>query len=80
MLFLGNSYTFYNDFDRRVAELFAAAGEPVAAERIANGGWRFVDHLAAVDTAGTPSADAMSRPHDWVFLQEQSQIRVLELS
>lgn len=74
MLFLGNSYTFYNDLDQRVAELFAAAGEPIAAERVANGGWRFADHLAALDTAGTPSADAMARPHDWVFLQEQSQI------
>jgi hypothetical protein len=74
MLFLGNSYTFYNDLDQRVAELFAAAGESVAAERVANGGWRFVDHLEAIDTAGTPSAEALTRAHTWFVLQEQSQI------
>jgi hypothetical protein len=74
MLFLGNSYTFYNDLDQRVAELFAAAGEAVEAERVANGGWRFVDHLEAIDAEGTPSAEALTRAHTWFVLQEQSQI------
>lgn len=74
MLFLGNSYTFQGELDRAVAEVFAAAGEEVAAERLANPGWRFVDHIAAIETEGSDHALAFAEAHDWVVLQEQSQI------
>lgn len=74
MLFLGNSYTFQGALDQAVAEVFAAAGQEVAAERLAEPGWRFVDHIAAIETGGSAHALAFAEPHDWVFLQEQSQI------
>jgi MYXO-CTERM domain-containing protein len=74
MLFLGNSYTFQNNLEAQVAAVFAAAGETVQAERLANPGWRFVDHEGAIETAGSDHALAFAEPHDWVILQEQSQI------
>lgn len=74
MLFLGNSYTFQGELDQVVAALFADAGDTVEAARLANPGWRFVDHLDAIETPGTDHAVAFAEPHDWVFLQEQSQI------
>lgn len=74
MLFVGNSYTQTNDLDRAVAEVFASAGEAVEASRLASGGWRFVDHLAAAGVAGSEHAVALAAPQDWVVLQEQSQI------
>lgn len=74
MLFLGNSYTFQNELDRAVADVFAAAGETVEVARLAEPGWRFVDHLDAIGTAGSAHAEAFDDAHDWVILQEQSQI------
>lgn len=74
MLFLGNSYTFQNELDRAVADVFAAAGESVETVRLADPGWRFVDHLGAIATDGTDHAAAFGAPQDWVILQEQSQI------
>ncbi len=74
MLFLGNSYTFQGELDQVVAELFAAADMEVAAQRLAQPGWSFVDHVEAVETDGSAHALAFAEPHDWVILQEQSQI------
>jgi MYXO-CTERM domain-containing protein len=75
MLFLGNSYTFVNELDVVVASVFEAAGEPLDEHaRLAEGGWRFVDHLAAIETPGSDWDAAFQNPHDWVILQEQSQI------
>ena len=74
MLFLGNSYTFFNDLELTTAALFAAAGEEVQAERLANAGWRFVDHIGAIETADSGHEVAFSEARDWVILQEQSQI------
>ena len=74
MLFVGNSYTLVNALDQAVADVFAAAGETVEASRLASGGWRLVDHLAAAGVPGSDHAVAFAAPQDWVVLQEQSQI------
>jgi hypothetical protein len=74
MLFLGNSYTFQNELDQAVAEVFAAAGEPVVAARLAEAGWAFPDHVTAVETEGSAHAAAFAEAQDWVVLQDQSQI------
>lgn len=75
MLFLGNSYTFVNDLDLVVAEVFEAAEEARPdTQRLASAGWTLHDHLVAVQTEGSDHALAFAAPHDWVFLQDQSQI------
>ena len=81
LLFIGNSYTFYNDLDRVTAEVFEAAApsESVQALRLAEGGYTFPLHLAQADgTHGdTPWSEALvtgTTDWDWVVLQDQSQI------
>lgn len=74
MLFLGNSYTFMGALDESVAAVFAAAGEEVAAERLAEPGWTFTQHVEAIETDGSAWQVAFEEPRTWVFLQEQSQI------
>lgn len=74
MLFLGNSYTFFNDLDLVVGTIFADAGTTVATARLAEGGYTFVDHLGQLQTPGSAWEAAFAQPQDWVLLQEQSQI------
>ena len=65
LLFLGNSYTFYNDLDRVTAEVFEAAAESesVQAVRLAEGGYTFPMHLAQADgTNGDPSSSPAPPP------------------
>ncbi|MES2639271.1 MAG: hypothetical protein V4850_07295 [Myxococcota bacterium] len=74
MLFLGNSYTFMGALDEAVVGVFAAAGDEVAAERLAEPGWTFAQHVGAIETDGSAWQVAFEEPRAWVFLQEQSQI------
>ncbi len=81
LLFIGNSYTFYNDLDRVTAEVFEAAApsESVQALRLAEGGYTFPMHLAQADgtNGDTPWSQALvtgTTDWDWVILQDQSQI------
>jgi len=77
LLLLGNSYTFYNDLDRLLADALVDGGHPAAATRLAEGGYTFVAHLDQAETAGSPWEEALSDPGEpwtWVILQEQSQI------
>jgi len=74
MLFLGNSYTFMGALDDVTEALFVAAGQEVAAERLAEPGWTFPQHVEAIETDGTAWQLAFDLPNDWVILQDQSQI------
>lgn len=74
MLFLGNSYTFVNELDQVVAALYEEAGEPIGTVRLAEAGYRFVDHVAQLEAGGSAWDAAFSAPQQWVVLQEQSQI------
>ena len=77
LLFLGNSLTFANDLDQKVASVLEEDGAAIDATRLAQAGWRFTDHRAAIENA-EPAWDAAlgdSGPSwTWGFLQEQSQI------
>lgn len=68
ILFIGNSYTFYNDLPGTFAELARAGGHLVEVQTVATGGWGFTDH---VDSADTSSA-IQSKQWDYVILQERS--------
>lgn len=85
LLFIGNSYTHYNDLDEMVATMLQQSvpeWNDVLTGREAPGGQRFVNHLAVVeDSAANPplrqalvtGSDTL-RAWDAVVLQEQSQI------
>lgn len=70
VLFVGNSYTFFNDLPGTLARLAEAGGHTAVTAMAAEGGWRLADH------AGAPQTRAAIASSSWhyVVLQEQSQI------
>lgn len=80
LLFVGNSYTYYNDLDQLVASFATSLpGAPiVTASRVASGGYRLPQHASEAATDGTQLAAFLGTgPYpSWTFvvLQDQSQI------
>lgn len=77
LLFVGNSYTLFNDLNLTVASLMEARGGDVLTARLAGGGMTLSQHYANAQEEGTDWHAALLSPEqlwDWVFLQEQSQI------
>lgn len=69
-LFLGNSYTSYNNLPALVAELACSAGYVLEVSSVTPGGYTFGSHLTNM-----ASLDAIaSQPWDVVILQNQSQL------
>ena len=80
LLFVGNSYTYYNDLDQLVASFATSIpGAPlVTASRVSSGGYRLPQHASDAATEGTPLASFLGAgPYPaWTFvvLQDQSQV------
>lgn len=85
MLFIGNSYTAYNQLDQMTAEVMqrtVPGGNTVLGVAVAPGGYRMPQHLAdALNTQAAPplnqylvSGDEDLRRWDLVVMQGQSQI------
>jgi hypothetical protein len=71
VLFIGNSYTYFNNLPEMVRQLATAAGAgAVEVRMVAPGGWRLVDHWEKGD-----ARKVLATGHwDFVVLQEQSQL------
>ena len=68
VLFVGNSYTFYNDVPDQVAALALEAGRPITTETVAEGGAHFALHWD-----GTGARARIERGGiDVLVLQDQS--------
>ncbi len=74
VLFIGNSYTYYNNLPDIVSGLADAGGHTVHAGQSTPGGFSFGQHLAH---ANTLAALADTSGWDYVVLQEQSQMPVI---
>jgi len=73
ILFLGNSYTYFNDLPAVVSELAKAGGQcAVETRMIAPGGAQLKDHWGAAETHATLRAEKW----DYVVLQDQSSLGV----
>jgi len=76
VLFVGNSYTFYNNLETLVAEVFASAGTTVETGRLTAGGLNLSNHASY---AADESSEWYTRlvteadQREWVVLQDQSQ-------
>jgi hypothetical protein len=70
VLFIGNSYTFYNNLPGLFSELMQEGGHEVIVDSSAVGGWTLADHAASDQTFGK----IISQTWDFVILQEQSVI------
>lgn len=79
ILFLGNSYTSYNDLPVMLSKILAETGL-FAPETGGNlkGNYRWADHVSDLDVAGLFQRGASDgRPWDVVILQEQSVLSAL---
>ena len=76
ILFIGNSYTFYNSLDKVVQEMLNVSGVPTSATRSTPGGWRLRQHFNGETPknwkGGTTPEAIKSKAWDYVVLQEQS--------
>ncbi|MHC4601096.1 MAG: DUF4886 domain-containing protein [Planctomycetota bacterium] len=68
VLFVGNSYTFYNQMPKIFAELARSAGRAAEVDKMAKGGWSLTNHLESKET----QAKIAEGNWDFVVLQEQS--------
>lgn len=73
-LFIGNSYTHYNDMPEQIfAKILKAAGYDATVTRITKGGWYLIDSAKSTDEVGAKVDSALKlRDYDYVILQEQS--------
>lgn len=69
VLFLGNSYTYYNSLPAMVAQMAQSLGDSVYADSYAVGGYTFQQH----GSDATSLAKIRQGGWDFVVLQEQSQ-------
>lgn len=75
VLFIGNSYTYYNEIQDIFAEIARAAGYTVNATRITCGGWTLEKMADPTTEYGAQVEAALTGDvkYDFVVLQEQSQ-------
>lgn len=74
VLFIGNSYTFYNDLEALVANVAASTGRTVRAERVVKGGHTLPKMNDPADETGAKVEEKLAGPErfDAVFLQDHS--------
>ena len=73
-LFIGNSYTHYNDMPEQIfSKILKAAGYNAKVQRITKGGWYLIDSAKSSDEVGKQVDAALkAKNYDYVILQEQS--------
>lgn len=74
ILFIGNSYTYFNDMPKSIFEVIAKqAGLDVEVESVVKGGWTLERHADPEGETGAIVAEKLAgEPYDYVILQEQS--------
>lgn len=74
VLFIGNSFTFYNDVPALFRQIAAGAGKEVAVESVTQGSWTLTKFADETDEYGKQVAAKLraSDDYDAVILQEQS--------
>jgi len=74
VLFIGNSYTYYNDMPSHFEKAAKAGGFDVTVESVTKGGWTLEKMADPLDEAGQVVAEKLAdgAHYDAIFLQEQS--------
>ncbi len=81
ILFIGNSYTYYNDMPTAIFAKFAeTAGHTADVTAITKGGWTLEKHADPSDEYGAKVEAALTgeKKYDYVILQEQSLRPVID--
>ncbi|MBP3704339.1 MAG: hypothetical protein J6I98_02290, partial [Clostridia bacterium] len=79
ILFIGNSYTYYNDLPQLFEKLANVNGKAAEAYSVTCGGRRLIENITKQDEY-SEKLDALIKEHDfdWMVLQEQSMGSILE--
>lgn len=73
VLFVGNSYTYYNDLWDLFADVAASGGYTVEVDHVTQGGYYLDQYTNPADPFGKELQDKLAaNTYDYVFLQEQS--------
>lgn len=74
ILFIGNSYTYYNDMPEQIfAKMAAEAGHPFEVTKITHGGYKLSQYANPQDEEGIRLRQAIKDKHfDYVVLQDHS--------
>jgi hypothetical protein len=75
VLFIGNSFTFYNDLPKLFKNIACSNGINIQYDSATIGGAKFVDHASNLDTLDKINL----KKWDYVILQEQSQLASFKL-
>ena len=74
LLFVGNSYTSNNQLNVRVENLISASGFTPEVQALTSGGKTLAWHGEQAETEGSEWFTSLRTPHDYVILQDQSQV------
>ena len=74
LLFVGNSYTSNNQLNVRVENLLSASGFTPEVQALTSGGKTLAWHGEQAETEGSEWFTSLRNPHDYVILQDQSQV------
>ena len=79
ILFIGNSYTFFNDMPSMFSELLAENGRKAQVDSVTKGGRKLFENLDENDANHQKIAEFVGEnEYDVLFLQEQSQLPALD--
>ena len=74
LLFIGNSYTSNNQLNIRVENLLSATGFTPDVQALTSGGKTLAWHGEQAEIEGSEWFTSLRAPHDYVILQDQSQV------
>lgn len=78
VLFVGNSFTYYNEMPQLLERIAAGAGKPLTARRITKGGYSLRQYLDPTDPYAQELEEARKERWDYVVLQGQSAEPAIE--
>lgn len=79
ILFIGNSYTFYNDMPKMLEALVKENGRRVKVDSVTKGGRKLFENLDPEDEKYKQITELLSETHfDLLFLQEQSYFALVD--
>ncbi len=72
ILFIGNSYTYYNRMPETLAHIAEAEGMDWVVESVTKGGWSFAHYINPENEMHAPLKEKLAQAWDCILLQEQS--------
>ena len=78
ILFIGNSYTYYNDMPAIFQQIARDNGKDVTATAVTKGGRKLIEYRDPYNATTVKLAEALKQHYDICILQEQSILPITE--